>query len=608
MKLSSSSTSTYLGWFLAVSLALAPFCQAGRGSVGVQTINRQRKVQMGMDSGDAGGGGGGGGDEYAELLEGQCYICTPEVKVRPTLLTVQYIGGVGEISRYQTEDKADCRDQVFPETGTVSTNYGITYEVSPGAVITITNPGGDDGGELEANTFFTFSNGIECFIHTSCSQPLVGGDQIGPFLLLEGNDCVFSFCGDGVVDDGEMCDEGELMPTATCRDNCTIPICGDGIVDIDMGEECDEGGIMPTTTCRNCTIPFCGDGILDADMGELCDDGANGIDTDGCRDDCTIPSCGDGILDVGEECDDGANGDDTDGCRDDCTIPSCGDGILDVDLGEECDDGANGDDSDGCRDDCTIPFCGDGILDVSMGEECDDGANGDDSDGCLDDCTLCLCEARATYEDTTGAVTIDFDMCGQEPLESDWIGIYPCDAPTFVADQDWWDNTVCKQFSQACGRPFEEYGYVEGEEYVDQLYIWFSRTCGSPLDGGCQTDRSLIWPSSGTVTIDPTIPGADFAFLGGRTLEPGCYKVLLQREIDFISPPPFPTICAPWGEALEFQVPSPDLTSETSPLMIGTPNAQSAQSTQSGSLALPTLEISTFFASLVSFLVLYFGH
>ena len=361
-----SSCTTYLsGWLAVVALAtVAAPCHAGRGSQGpLQFIQRNRQLQGSMDSGDGGGGGGGVVSDTnpdAPLLEDQCYICgePDEDKIRPTSLTVLYQGGTGQISRYQTIDKADCQTQDFPVNGTVTTTYEIdgtpiTYDVFPGAVFTITNPEGDDGGELDAFTTFTFSNGISCFIHTSCSQPLVGGDVIGPFLLLEGNNCVFPYCGDGNVDEGEQCDEGESMPTAMCRENCTIPICGDGIVDIDMGEECDEGESMPTTDCRNCTIPFCGDGILDVDMGEDCDDGANGDDTDGCRDNCTVPFCGDGIVDANEDCDDGANGDDTDGCRDNCTVPFCGDGV--VDANEDCDDGANGDDTDGCRDNCSCP-------------------------------------------------------------------------------------------------------------------------------------------------------------------------------------------------------------------------------------------------------------
>jgi len=38
------------------------------------------------------------------------------------------------------------------------------------------------------------------------------------------------FCGDGVVDADEECDEGAAMPTATCRENCVVPICKFGLI------------------------------------------------------------------------------------------------------------------------------------------------------------------------------------------------------------------------------------------------------------------------------------------------------------------------------------------------------------------------------------------
>jgi cysteine-rich repeat protein len=125
-------------------------------------------------------------------------------------------------------------------------------------------------------------------------------------------------------------------------------LCGDGLVE--GGEECDDGNNAPGDGCAaDCTIePFCGDGTLDD--GEECDDG-NNAPGDGCDPDCIVePSCGDGTLDDGEECDDGNNAP-GDGCGADCTIePSCGDGTLDD--GEECDDG-NNTPGDGCAADCS---------------------------------------------------------------------------------------------------------------------------------------------------------------------------------------------------------------------------------------------------------------
>jgi cysteine-rich repeat protein len=102
------------------------------------------------------------------------------------------------------------------------------------------------------------------------------------------------------------------------------PYCGDG--NLDAGEECDDGNNVDGDGCSaTCCVeyvpppPCCGDGNLDA--GEECDDG-NTIDGDGCSATCTTetpPCCGDGNLDAGEECDDG-NTVDGDGCSSSCVV------------------------------------------------------------------------------------------------------------------------------------------------------------------------------------------------------------------------------------------------------------------------------------------------
>ncbi|MFC1678359.1 hypothetical protein ACFLZ9_01320, partial [Patescibacteria group bacterium] len=82
--------------------------------------------------------------------------------------------------------------------------------------------------------------------------------------------------------------------------------CGDGT--INPGEDCDDGNNEDGDGCSaNCTIEqtcgICGDGNLDA--GEDCDDG-NNEDGDGCSANCTIeqinPICGNEVVEEGEEC------------------------------------------------------------------------------------------------------------------------------------------------------------------------------------------------------------------------------------------------------------------------------------------------------------------
>lgn len=185
------------------------------------------------------------------------------------------------------------------------------------------------------------------------------------------------FCGNGVVEGNEQCDDGESNsdeePDA-CRKDCSSPRCGDGVVDAE--EQCDE----EAPHCVECVLVLCGNGEIDE--GEQCDDGENNSNTapDACRKNCKLPRCGDRVTDAGEQCDDG-NSVATDGCHQ-CKLPFCGNGV--VEQGEQCDDGAaNGDlGTESCRTNCELPRCGDEIVDVAMGEECEDG-NTDPSDDCV---------------------------------------------------------------------------------------------------------------------------------------------------------------------------------------------------------------------------------
>ncbi len=187
----------------------------------------------------------------------------------------------------------------------------------------------------------------------------------------------FPVCGNGVVETGEECDDGNSDNTDGCVEGCLNATCGDGYVQAGV-EQCDDGNTNDNDACSNNCTQGCGNGIVNT--GEECDDG-NASNTDACTNACTNARCGDGFTQAGEQCDDG-NANDNDACSNNCT-QGCGNGI--VNTGEECDDG-NAIDEDGCTNSCTLPFCGDGI--VQAGEECD-GLNNAACDGeeCLADCT-----------------------------------------------------------------------------------------------------------------------------------------------------------------------------------------------------------------------------
>ncbi len=177
-----------------------------------------------------------------------------------------------------------------------------------------------------------------------------------------------SFCGNGTVETGEACDDGNTLDGDGCSSKCeqesnpTPPICGNGIVE--SGEACDDGNTLDGDGCSskceqesNPIPPVCGNGIVES--GEACDDG-NLLDGDGCSSKCKqesnpiSPVCGNGIVESGEACDDG-NLLDGDGCSSKCEQESvspnshCGNGIVESD--ETCDDG-NSVNGDGCSSKC----------------------------------------------------------------------------------------------------------------------------------------------------------------------------------------------------------------------------------------------------------------
>src|SRR5947209_5246490 len=106
---------------------------------------------------------------------------------------------------------------------------------------------------------FTPDDAQGCTVESDCGNPAcVGVPACQPR------------CGNGIVDPGEQCDDGNDVNGDTCDSNCTTPACGNGIVD--SGEQCDDGNDVNGDTCdSNCTMPACGNGIVDP--GEQCDDG-----------------------------------------------------------------------------------------------------------------------------------------------------------------------------------------------------------------------------------------------------------------------------------------------------------------------------------------------
>ncbi|MEZ4369008.1 MAG: hypothetical protein R2939_22415 [Kofleriaceae bacterium] len=200
--------------------------------------------------------------------------------------------------------------------------------------------------------------------------------------------------------DGTMCELGGGLGAGECRRGvCELAGCGNG--QVDSGEACDDGNDVDDDGCSNaCTLPRCGDQIVQA--GEACDDGAGNGNDRACTSTCEVAVCGDGLLQAGvEACDLGAGNLDTGTCTTSCEAARCGDGLVWEGV-EACDDG-NEASGDGCRGDCgKVEVCGDAAVDA--GEACDDG-NGNAADGC-DACTQTAWQAEALLGQEVSATLV----------------------------------------------------------------------------------------------------------------------------------------------------------------------------------------------------------
>lgn len=226
------------------------------------------------------------------------------------------------------------------------------------------------------------------------------------------NVCIFTPCGNGRLDPGEACDDGNVLDGDGCNATCTSnETCGNGFKDVN--EECDFA-LTPDTCTTSCTSNVCGNDRKDP--GEDCDPGPAGM-TAQCLPTCRWSRHGDGWVNAldGEQCDGDGLGDVTPGsygpdcefagtvagtyvvCNSDCTSGRHGDGKVNHSDGEQCDGLSDGTptgradcESKTCNWSCAPSACGDGVTNPTADEQCDDG-NRDNQDDCTNACVTNVC-------------------------------------------------------------------------------------------------------------------------------------------------------------------------------------------------------------------------
>ncbi|HEY1817465.1 MAG TPA: DUF4215 domain-containing protein [Kofleriaceae bacterium] len=362
----------------------------------------------------------------------------------------------------------------------------------------------------------------------SGTPDFVGNDGGGPVV---GTDAQGSIdgpaCGDGVLEPGEQCDDGNATAGDGCSATCQI----------------EKGWICPTAGQACQREVYCGDGIIEGN--EQCDDG-NSMPGDGCSGTCqiepnyTCPTpgqpcvstivCGDGIVEGNEACDDGTtNG--QNGCSADCLqveagwtcpahggacmqapVPICGDGIIQAADGEQCDDGNNAS-GDGCSATCKIEqgwhcpmagmkciaYCGDGVLDP--GEACDDG-NRLSGDGCSSTCQI---EGPTWNCSTPGQACVSTITCGDGLVQ----GTEQCDdgnnnsgdgcSSSCTLENGW----TCPTQGEKCIAAKCGDGIVAGTEQCDDHNNINGDGCGSD----CTLETGFACGSGSPTTCHKTVCG-----------------------------------------------------------------------------------------------------
>jgi cysteine-rich repeat protein len=82
---------------------------------------------------------------------------------------------------------------------------------------------------------------------------------VGADFAVDDPECRKSFCGDGGLDEGEQCDDGNNIDGDGCSAICTIEQCGNGF--LDPGEQCDDGNMENGDGCSaTCEIETGGEG------------------------------------------------------------------------------------------------------------------------------------------------------------------------------------------------------------------------------------------------------------------------------------------------------------------------------------------------------------
>ncbi|WAS96255.1 hypothetical protein [Nannocystis punicea] len=133
---------------------------------------------------------------------------------------------------------------------------------------------GTTASEPGTSTAAPVTTGAPELTSSTSDAPTTTADPSGTSTTT-GTTSVESYCGDGVLDAGEACDDGPAnADDGACTHQCAAAACGDGLVWAGV-EACDlgDGNSSEYGGCDSCRLAaHCGDGIVDEGL-EVCDMG-----------------------------------------------------------------------------------------------------------------------------------------------------------------------------------------------------------------------------------------------------------------------------------------------------------------------------------------------
>jgi cysteine-rich repeat protein len=306
----------------------------------------------------------GPGPTGCEAIDDQALLIIVKDAVPDSAQDFSFTGSTVAIPNFSLDDDGDgtlSNTEDFTLTAaapTAGTNYSVTESTLPGGWA-LTALSCDDAGDASTTT------------NLAARRVNVNLDE-GEIIT-----CTFTntqTCGNGDVQAGEQCDDGDLDNADGCSNLCQI----------EQGFECNGEPSVCTPIAEIC------DGVDNNANGQT-DEGFPNTDGDG-QADCVDPDDDDdGDLDGPDNCDLIANpnqeDNDNDGIGDVCDPDDDNDGDLDLD--DNCplisNPGQEDEDGDGTGDACDAPECGNGFIEGA--EQCDDD-DLDNADGCSSTCQI----------------------------------------------------------------------------------------------------------------------------------------------------------------------------------------------------------------------------